>query len=216
MTTIHYDPTSEFDIPDGTYIVQFSGMVDKEPFENSRYAKPGEPPEPRWGWRFRIRGGEQDGKTYEEVTGRKATKKARLTQMLTWLVGGNLQPGTDVRVEDFVGRTYRMVLGPNPNSEKGNSHIVHLEPVAADGNGAAAAQAPPPPPRAKRPAASEGALFWVDVGEGQPPVQKSRRALEEYIREGGLDPDVVQVREVGKATGWVPASQFGIEGPIPF
>jgi hypothetical protein len=220
MTTIHFDPASEFDVPAGTYSVRFEGLVDKEPFENSRYARPGEPPEPRWGWRFRVLGGEQDGKVIEEVTGRKATRKARLTQLLSWLMGGNLQPGTDVRVEDLVGRTYRLVWAPNPNSEKGNNHIAHLEPAAAGGNGAAAADAPPPPPRAKRPAtpaASEGAEFWVDVGEGRPPVKKSRSAVEEMIREGGLDADALQVQEVGKpATGWMRASECGFEGPIPF
>jgi hypothetical protein len=218
MTTIYYDPTSEFDVPAGTYTVRFEGLVDKPPFENSRYAREGEEPEPRWGWQFRVLGGEHDGKLIEQDTGRKTTRRAKVTQLLSWLMGGNLQPKTTVRVSDLVGRTYTLILAPNPNSEKGNNHIAHLEPVAADGNGAATAQAPPPPPPPlKKPPASAsagGGRFWVVI-DGQT-VEKTRDAIEEWLREDQLDPAEVQVCPVGKGTTWGAANEHGFVDPRAF
>jgi hypothetical protein len=208
VTTIHYDPTSEFDVPAGTYTVRFEGLVDKEPFENSRYAKPGEAPEARWGWRFRILGSEQDGKLIEQDTGRKATRKAKLTQLLSWLMGGNLQPGTDVRVEDLVGRTYRLIWAANPNSEKGNNHVHHLEPVAGTGTGTAPTEAPPPPPPA-----TAGDRFWVLV-DGKV-VQKDRAAIAATIQEEQLPPASLMLRPAGSSQ-WVPASTLGFAEPIPY
>jgi hypothetical protein len=205
------------ELPPGSYPVELSSIEDRKPFENARYGNDGEP---RLGWRFRLLSGPHQGQVFEQGTGSEmGGPKSKLTQLLTMLLGRKIAQSEKVDGDQFVGCRYLMTLQVNPDSQKGRCHIVALTPLAAAEVGGGEAPPPPPLPPPKRPAtpaASEGAEFWVNVGEGQPPVKKSRSALEEYIRECGIDVGVLQVQEVGKATGWVPASQVGFEGPIPF
>jgi hypothetical protein len=206
--------TSKFDdVPAGTYEVELYAVEDRKGFENGKYDSSGKP---RLAWLFRVLSGEHRGKTIEQNTGAEPEgPQSKLSQLFAMLLGRPLKQDEDVYEDDFVGRHFMLVWALNSKSEKGRNHIVALTPLPATpvGNG----EAPPPPPkRLATPAASEGAEFWVLVEEGQPPVKKSRSALEEYVREGGLDPDALLVQEVGKATGWVPASRCGVQGPIPF
>jgi hypothetical protein len=199
-------------VPPGEYDVELVALEDRKPFEGSKYGKG----EPRLAWRYKILSGPHQGEVIEQNTGadpKFGGPKSKQTQTVTMMLGRKLAKNEKIDGDAFVGGRWRATWAVNPESEKGYCHIVAMRPLEV-GNG----EAPPPPPPKylATPAASEGAEFWVLVEEGQPPVKKSRSALEEYIREGGVDPGAVLVQEVGKATGWVPASQCGFQGPIPF
>jgi hypothetical protein len=196
-------------VPPGTYDVELVAVEDRKPFEGSKYGRG----DPRLGWRFKVLAGEHQGEVIEQNTGTiPSGPKSKLTQLLTMMLGRKLGRGERVDGDAFIGRRWKLTWAVNPESEKEYCHVVALAPLAV-GNGDAPA---PSPRRPITPAVSEGAIFWAIVEEGQPPVQKSRSALEELIREDRLDPKKVLVQEVGKATGWMPASQCGFKEPDPF
>jgi hypothetical protein len=213
VTTIHYDPTeSDFDVPAGTYAVRFEGVVDKKPFENSAYTKPGQPPEPRWGWRFLVLEGDQKGKTIEQETGRKATKKSKLAYLLNLLLAGDLKAGQNVEVEALIGRTYRLTWAVNPDSPKGNCHVSHLLPLAAPtANGSAPGPAPGPTPADSDTPPTQ--TFWVEV-DGEV-VKRDRAAVADLLESTQRSAATLMLCPVGSKT-WALASDLGFADPVPF
>lgn len=143
MGLITYNPgESKFDVPPGTYLTRFIGCVDKEPFQDSRFAKPGRPPEPRLGWQFEVvTPGASLGKIIEQNTGTFPSSKSGLVRLLNMLLAnqGGLQPGQSVDPQSFVGHVYQIQWLPNPSSEKGNPYIAGLMEMGAD-----ASTTPPP------------------------------------------------------------------------
>jgi hypothetical protein len=202
---------SRYDVPAGTYEVEFVGVEDRKPFDGpGKYGR--QDTSPRLGWLFRIISGPLAGQVIEQGTGSHLVPKSRLLALLTMMLGRRLAPGDEIDPDALKGRRYQLTWSINPDSPEGRCHITGLTPLAV-GSGAA----PPAPPKPlAAPPPSEGALFWVLVEEGRPPVQKSRSALEEMIREDQLDPNALLIQEAGKATGWVPASQCGFQDPNPF
>jgi hypothetical protein len=205
--------SSKFDdVPAGTYEVELYAVEDRKGFENSKYDSSGKP---RLGWLFRVLGGEQFGKTIEQNTGAEPDgPQSKLAQLLTMLLGRPLKQDEEVHEDDFLGRRYTLVWALNSKSEKGRNHIVALTPLPAARVGDGGAPPPPPPP--KKPLAvadAGGGRFWVVI-DGQT-VEKSREAIEEWLREDQLDPAEVQVCPVGKTT-WGAASEHGFVDPRAF
>lgn len=153
---IDYNPQERTadDVPSGTYEVEFVGTIDKPPFTEGRFSKPGRPPEPRLGWHFKILSGHLAGKIIEQGTGTYPAPKSKLVYVLNLMLGGTLQPG-QVNIAALKGRRYHLMWSRNPDSEKGLNHVAGLMPVSGSAppppqNGPAppppSGTAPPPPP----------------------------------------------------------------------
>lgn len=188
------------EVPAGVYEVEFVGTVDKEPFKDSRFAKPGKAPEPRLGWHFKILSGPQAGKVIEQGTGTYPSAKSKLIYLLSLMVPG-LQAGRAVNTDTLVGRRYWLTWGVNPSSDTGGLHVAALMPPPAAGAappappyaGRQPAPPPPPPPSAPRAQAdpAEAWVFWDSAhntersltrGELAEMVKGDARALDEYVR----------------------------------
>jgi hypothetical protein len=193
-------------VPAGTYEVQLVAVEDRKPFEGGKY---GGGSEPRLGWRFKVLSGPHQDKVIEQGTGTTlGGPKSRLTQLLTMMLGRKLAKGERVDGDALIGRRWQLVWAVNPESEKEYCHVVALTALP---NG----EAPPLPPRSLTPNDTGGGLFWVIVGEGQPPTSLNRAGVETLIKERNLDPRFLKVCPVGKQD-WGTAEAHGFADITPF
>lgn len=227
MGVITYNPTdNKYDVAAGTYTVRFRGTVDKPPFQNARGGK-APSNEPRLGWQFEVigpPGSTELGKVIEQSTGSTPSKKSKLVYVLNlFLAPAGLQPGQQFDPQHYVGRTFEVVWGPNPDSDSGGLHIAFLRAT-----GAPAPQAPRPPsapPAAptppKAPPSAPPAPFaappplkkwWLSTPNG--PEQIEEMELRSKMGMERLDPKDVMVCPLD-GSEWVTAASVGLSG-IPF
>jgi hypothetical protein len=215
MVKIRYEQEqSKYDVPAGTYIIEFRGTRDKPPFKESKF---GNSDEPRLGWEFVIVGPPTCGylgKIIEQATGTYPSAKSGLVRLINLLMGGTFQPGMEIDTQQFIGRQYQVLWAINPASESGNLHISSLMAVGTT----PAPQAPAgPPPRkpAVAPAAITVRKFWVIKKAGTDAVEMDDLALQTWIGEEKMEPSAISCVPVGESE-WKTAADYGFQGTIPY
>jgi hypothetical protein len=103
-------------VPLGNYAAQFSGI---ESTTNERYGE-------GLRWKFVVSQGPQAGQVASRVTGLKPSPKNGCGKMLTGLVGRPLDLEEEIEVDQYIGRSYLIVVAP---SENGGSKIDTVIPA---------------------------------------------------------------------------------------
>jgi hypothetical protein len=212
-------------VPAGTYEVEFIGIEEREPFEGPSKFKRAAPDEKRLGWRFRVLSGEYQSKVIEQGTGPTiAGPKSKLAQLLVMMLDRPLRKDERIEADSLLGFRYRLSWTINPTSEQGRCHVSSMErlsrlpPAAPQPVNGPPAQAAAPPPQAPPPSnEAAGGMFWVDLGDGQPPTSLSRASVQALIKERNLDPRVLKVCPFAGKQEWVTAAAHGFAAnEIPF
>src|SRR4051812_48117763 len=94
---------SKFDVPQGFYRAKFLGVED---VNNDMYG-------PGLKWSFEITDGAYRGKTPNRTTGLDPSTKSQCGKMLAALAGGSLLVGSEVNIDQYVGRYYEIVVEAN-------------------------------------------------------------------------------------------------------
>ena len=230
---ITYDPTA-FDVPAGTYVGRLNEVLDKPPFEASKF---GPSVEPRLAWRFEVVGPPgcpAMGKTIEQGTGTKPTPKSGLVRFLTLLLGRMPTKGERIDPASFVGREYQIMWTVNPKSEQGNLYINSMMPMTAgqpSGTpppmpappGTAAGQRqpvptpPPPPPPPAPPAANTtvAPIYWIHMPDGKT-VEASQATVQGHLDMGQEDENTLKLMDQAQmGLGWKAAAFFGFKKRTP-
>lgn len=95
-------------VPAGTYIGPFLGVEDVEADAQRGYG-------PGLKWLFQIAKGELAGQQATRITTAIPTQKNACGRMLNGLLGRALQPGEAVDVQQFVGKTYLLIVAAGEN-----------------------------------------------------------------------------------------------------
>lgn len=203
---------SKFDVPQGTYRAKFLGVEESEHPEFGAGYK----------WQFEV----VDQTVYRgKIAGRSTSKEPSLKnacgRMLQGLTGGQLAVAQEVDIEQFVGRVYTILVGPN--STGNGTRIETVLPL--DANPAAQSAHTPVPPsrpgRATTPVSStatpEMAMFWVDTGAEQPVRMSGAQVVALLNAATGPDEaEQIPVMSDDQKSGWQKPSFFGLKQAIPF
>jgi hypothetical protein len=124
-------PADRFGVPRGEYDVTFQGTEEHEPFAGpSRFGNKASP-EPRLAWLLRVtRPARFAGKVIKQFSGnRPAGPKSNFNKMLRFLVGRTPEQGERINTDDYIGRSYRIEVDVNPQSQDGNLHVAYMKPL---------------------------------------------------------------------------------------
>jgi len=220
MPTLVYGQSMGITVPAGYYTGKFLGTEDRPPMDGSRFGK-GQVPRMAWVWE--ILDGQHKGERLAQETGVVAVPKSGCARVILGLAGGQIQTGKAVNTDEYVGKTYRLKVAVNPDSDKGNLHVADIEPLAAGASNSATSPPPrpsaPPPPRQAAPAfpgaPGDTRKFWMQPDGATEPVLDTATSVQNYIAGHKLDPKVVQVCIEG-GSEWKPASDFGFKDSCPW
>jgi hypothetical protein len=199
-------------LPAGRYVARFVGTEERDPIQDSKY---GNDNAPRMAWVFEVVEGPKAGERFAQETGVKATPKSGCARVILGLAGGTVNVGQRVDTDQFVGRTYAVKIGPNPNSDKGNLYVADIEPHAGAAQGGApapAARAGGPPPR-KPPAAAPAAAaprYYIDYPDHPHDKLYSAEDVRSLVFAKGLKAKELMLCKDGDPD-WQPAETYGFE-----
>lgn len=194
---------SKFGVPNGSYRARFIGVKEREPMPGSDYG-------PGLEWSFEVIDGPQAGRVTSRTTGTQPSTKNSCGRMLNGLAGGAVPAKGEVDLEQFVGRAYLIMVGPNQAGT--GTRVETVMPVDV----VTPAPAPTPPPAAPRPQRPAQAPRKVHVAlsdDGDPQVFPGLAEAAHAILASGLHPDDVQVFVEGEAA-WKSASEAGVKLPF--
>jgi hypothetical protein len=95
-------------VPAGAYQAEFIG-VEVQP------ANPEKKYDEGLRWKWKVKGGLQDGQVASRITGKKPSPRNACGRILSGLLGRALAEGEKVQVGPLVGRTYLVVVASTPN-----------------------------------------------------------------------------------------------------
>ena len=92
--------------PAGAYTAVFAGV---EPKEATGEMGPG------YTWRWRIATGAHTGKSVQRITGQSPSPSNACGRILSAIAGKTLGEGEDFRLEDYIGKSYMVVVQATPS-----------------------------------------------------------------------------------------------------
>ena len=105
-------------LPLGQYLCEFTGA---EECENELYG-------PGWKWTFEVIAGEHEGRKALRVTGNEPSPRNVCGRFLAALAGKTPQDGLDLDTDNFIGRTYHVMIESCGNGD--STRIASFVPVA--------------------------------------------------------------------------------------
>lgn len=113
------------DVPPAAYLAEFKGVTDK-----TVNPVPGQPPETKWRFEFRISSGPHAGKTPPCLVGRKIGPNTHAGRLIAGFKGSPLAVGDNLPniVQEAVGKTWLVNVAPGPQGGKPAVRFVSAPP----------------------------------------------------------------------------------------
>jgi hypothetical protein len=202
---------SAFGAPQGVYLATFVGV------ENKTHPDYG----PGVEWRFQIAEGIHKGKIVSRTTSLVPTLKNACGRMLADLIGGPVPKGHAVKVDQYRGRLYQVVIEANSTGNGTRIGKVLPPPNGAPAAAPAAPSAPPAPlvppapPAPPPPPPADGDTFarkyWTLIDNKT--IELSGAEIHAHLKKTSMLPRDLRVRARGESGDWKTAADYGLDVP---
>lgn len=212
------DADTMYDVPVGSYPAKLADIKDMPPSDAH----------PDWGasyvWEFEVLSGPQAGKRASCFTKQEASMNNNLGKLLAQLLGRAVEEDEDVELQDFIGRTYTILVGRSKDGTKARVNAVMPANHPVPGPSPTPARpAPasnrPAPARANAPAPKPVIQWWVD--DGQEVQLRPESDVQQFVDAG--KGEAIKLMREDQEGGWKTPAELGFRtlspeatGDIPF